>query len=60
MPYMIIVCPKGGAFSVACKCYTHLHTIRLLKEYGRLQSELNLFLCGAARVLNVPHSHLVK
>jgi hypothetical protein len=58
--YTIIVCRKGGAFSVTRKCYTHLHTIRLLEEYGWLQSEHNLFLCGAARVLSVPDSHLVK
>lgn len=60
MPYTIIVCQKGGAFSVTRKCYTHLHTIRLLEEYGWLQSEHNLFLCGAARVLSVPDSHIVK
>jgi hypothetical protein len=60
MPQTMLVCPKGGATGVVCKCYGHLQKIQLVEECVLLRLEHNLSLCRAARALIVPHSLLIN
>jgi hypothetical protein len=60
MSQTILLHPKGGSTGVVCKCYVHLHKIKLMEECMWLRPVHILSLCGAARALGIPHSLLIK
>ena len=60
MPRTILVRPKGGASGMVHKQYMHLHKIHLIEECERLRAVHNPSLHGAARVLGVNHTLLIR
>ena len=60
MPWMLLVCPRGGATGKVWKWYAIIEKIMLLDEVKQIHWEGNLSLQGAAAEIRVNHCLLVK
>ena len=60
MPRTILVRPPGGATGRVCRRYAVRQKLQLLEECNRLRQVVNLSFQGAATVMSIPHTILVK